>query len=425
MNDNDILKYVKHDYNDIKDIILFLANPDNITRSSLTELFSNKAAKQDPATGEIVVTPPKYRVTDYFDLPAGILPNQKTEIKDTTIGIFIFNSFIIANAFGKKIQYINKPIDKKNFGKLSEYISNLIFKKVITVQEFATFCNTMTWMGYQTELFMPGMSTELIIPNKEISDLKKELIKQNPKLGERRLLNNVEVSEYLTKIEDPLLEKAEELRQNNYAGRLYDLKKPSFGNNFKNNNLTVGPLADPATGQYKADVNSFNDGINDWNFDILANKAMVGSYCRGVNTQKGGTYAKYVGIMMQTVVTGEPGSDCGTKQYLNFKVTPETEKIIEYIYALIDGKEIMLNEDIIKAKMGKVIQIRSPIFCKSKNCLCNKCIGERPYIMGIKNLGLTGNIPFDKQKNRSMKAFHDVSLKKYSVNVKEFMTFEK
>ena len=84
MNDNDILKYVKRDYNDIKDIILFLANPDNITRSSLTELFSNKAAKQDPATGEIVVTPPKYRVTDYFDLPAGILPNQKTEIKDTT-----------------------------------------------------------------------------------------------------------------------------------------------------------------------------------------------------------------------------------------------------------------------------------------------------------------------------------------------------
>ena len=425
MNDNDILKYVKHDYAEIKDVIALLANPDNITRSSLTELFSNKGAKQDPATKEITVVPPKYRVTDYFDLPANVLPNQTSAVKDTTFGIFIFNSLVIANAFGSKVAYINKTIGKKEFDELHARIADCIIKKIITVAEFGKYCNAVTWLGYQTELVMPGMSTELIIPNAEVTKLKEQLLDENPKFKEKKLMNNVEVNEYLTKIEDPLKKKAKEIKETNYAGRLYDLKKPSFDNNYKNNNLEVGPLADPATGLYKADNNSFNEGVDEWNFDILANKAMVGSYCRGVNTQIGGTYAKYVGVMMQTVVTGPHGSDCGSKHYLKYKITPETSKIIEYAYGVIGGKEVMLTTDIINANMGKTILIRSPIFCKAKDYICNKCVGERPYIMGIKNLGLTGNIPFDKQKNRSMKAFHDVSLKKYPVNVKEFMTFEK
>ena len=78
---------------------------------------------------------------------------------------------------------------------------------------------------------------------------------------------------------------------------------------------------------------------------------MVGSYCRGVNTQIGGTYAKYVGVMMQTVVTGPHGSDCGSKHYLKYKITSETSKIIEYAYGIIGGKEVMLTTDIINANM--------------------------------------------------------------------------
>ena len=215
MNDNDILKYVKHDYAEIKDVVALLANPDNITRSSLTELFSNKGAKQDPATKEITVVPPKYRVTDYFDLPANILPNQSSAVKDTTFGIFIFNSLVIANAFGSKVAYINKTIGKKEFDSLHAKIADCIIKKIITVAEFGKYCNALTWLGYQTELVMPGMSTELIIPNAEVTKLKEQLLNENPKFKEKKLMNNVEVNEYLTKIEDPLKKKAKEIKETN------------------------------------------------------------------------------------------------------------------------------------------------------------------------------------------------------------------
>lgn len=424
MNDNDILKYVKHDFNTIKDDVLFLANPENITRSSLTRLFSNCGTKQDPVTKEITVIPAKYRITDFFDLPANILPNQPNPIKDTTFGIFIFNSFIIAHAFGDKLAYMNVAFNDDNMDKLLSTLADLIVKKIITVPEFGKFCNTLVWLGYQTELFMPGISEALIIPNKEVTELKVKLLNEHPELTEKRTMSAVETGEYVDKIEKPLLNEAANIRKNNYAGRIYDLGKPSFGNNYKNNNITNGPMFDPSTGDYKINTNSFNEGIDDWNFDILANKTMMGSYNRGVNTQIGGTYAKYVGIMMQALVTGPKDSDCGTKDYINFEVTSKNYKTIEYNYALINGKEIELTMDVLKSLIGKTIKMRSPIFCKSKKYICNHCIGNRSYIMGIKNLGLTGNIPLDAQKLKSMKSIHNASLKTFPIKLEKYISVD-
>jgi hypothetical protein len=72
--------------------------------------------------------------------------------------------------------------------------------------------------------------------------------------------------------------------------------------------------------------------------------------------------------------------------------------------------------------IGKIIKMRSPIFCKSKQYLCNHCIGNRSYILGIKNLGLTGNIPLDSQKLKSMKSVHDVSIHTVSVDLNTYIT---
>ena len=93
----DINKYVKHDFNKVKDVIEKLKDPNNITSEYLTELFSNKAVSQNDE-GEITVTAPEYRVTDWFDLPAKILDNQPNAV-ETTFGSFIFNSLIINNVF--------------------------------------------------------------------------------------------------------------------------------------------------------------------------------------------------------------------------------------------------------------------------------------------------------------------------------------
>ena len=425
MNDNDILVYKKYNFDDIKEIVLFLANPKNINRTSLTNIFSNKCSKQDPKTGEISVTAPKYKITDYFDLPAKVLPNQPTEVKDTTLGIFLFNSYVLCQAFGEKIQYVNETLNEKWCGKIQNELAKLIIEKQLTTEQYAKFTSYSVWLGYQNEIVMPGMSVDLIVPPKEVTDLKKTLMKEHPELVEKKVVDIPTVSAYHDKIEKPLLDKAEEVRDNNYAGRIYEMKKPSFGNNYKNRSITNGAMFDPVSGKYKINTNSFNEGIDEWNFDVLANKCMVASYNRGVNTQIGGTYAKYVGIMMQTVRAGPKGSDCGSKNYVKLQVTDDNKDIIVSSYGLIDGKDTLITDAIAKKLVGKTISLRSPLFCKNPHYLCNKCIGNRFYDLGIENIGLTTNVPLDAQKLKSMKSMHDVSINTITVNPIDHIEFFK
>ena len=92
----DINSYRKLKWEDIKDDVIDLANHRNITKSKLTALFSMKPQGRDES-GEFIIKPSKYLVTDYFDLPAGILVNQKEPVKDTTWGSYMFNSICLAN----------------------------------------------------------------------------------------------------------------------------------------------------------------------------------------------------------------------------------------------------------------------------------------------------------------------------------------
>ena len=97
--------YRKLEWDKIKDDILKLADPKNVTRSLLTELFSRGAQTQDE-DGNITMSPAKYNVTDYFDLPANILINQTKAVKDTTIGVFILTVLSLHSQSGIQFRVI-------------------------------------------------------------------------------------------------------------------------------------------------------------------------------------------------------------------------------------------------------------------------------------------------------------------------------
>ena len=50
------------------------------------------------------------------------------------------------------------------------------------------------------------------------------------------------------------------------------------------------------------------------------------------------------------------------------------------------------------------------MFCKSEK-YCEHCYGRLPYILDIKNVGITFNSVGERFKNLSMKAFHDLTVK--------------
>ena len=419
----DINSYKKLDWENIKDDVMFLANHRNITREKLVELFSNVPSGQDE-NGEIIVKPSKYLVTDYFDLPANILKNQPQSIKETTFGSFIFNSLCLANAFGDKIPYVNDELNDKGFGKVNGIIAKKIGTREINIQEFGTYASATTWLGYQTEIFMPGPSLRLIVPNKRVMEEKKKLLKEHPEFTTGESVDSVTAGKYHDLIEEPLLKIAKEELAKDPSGRIYNLKKPGLDNNYKNSEITNGPLPDTLNqGNFIIVPNSFIDGTTRKSYAALANKALMGSVSRSVMTQRGGEYSKYIAIMMQAVTLGPKNSDCGTTHYVEVDVTGDNKGIFEYEYGLINGKLIELTSDILEKLVGKKIKIRSPIFCKMKGCICNKCMGNRPYRFGIKNYGMVASIPSERVKNASMKRIHNMAMKTIEPPIEDFFSF--
>lgn len=418
----DVTKYVKIDYNDIKDLIATLSIPYNITRSLLNDLFSNRSEKQP--NGKYKILPPKYNSTDYFDLPAGILKNQPTAVKDTTIGIFIYNSLVINNAFHSKVSYINNVMNSDNFDKLQSIIASNLLNGNITVQEFGEYCNTTIWIGYFTELFMPGLSLDFTYPNAKVMELKAKLLKENIKTVEGKLHDSVDVSDYSNKIEKPLVNAAKEIMKDNPSSRLFDLSKPSFKNNYKNSCITNGPLVDPVSGKYKINTNCYCEGSSPEVYDSLCNKAITASASRAVATQFGGTWSKYLSAAMQNVQLDVAGSDCGTTQTLLVTIDKQHLKAFQYNYCIVNGKNVLMTPEFLSNNIGKQIHMRTPMYCKGKK-ICNKCMGDLMYKLGIKNVGLTSSVPTGKQMNLSMKAMHDITIHPIKINAMNDTLFQK
>lgn len=420
----DINQYRKLDFEDIRNDLLLMKDEDNVSRTSLTEWFSNKSVKQPDGSFKIV--PAKYRTTDYFDLPKNFLNNQPDDQPNTTIGSYLFNAFVLCNAFNNKVRYYDKPLDKNNFEEFQKNIANAIVQGSLTVQEFAKYTSMAVWLSYFTELFMPGVSLNFIIPNKELMEYKQKLLEENKDILNKKTYTPDDVALYMEKIENPLKKKARELLKDDYTMRVYKLAKPSFDNNYKNSNVINGPLYDPVSGEYKINTNCYTEGITKESFDVLANKAMTSSFSRAVATQDGGTMTKYLSVAMQNIKLGPKGSDCGTDGYTLYKVDSKRWDSILYDYMINDDNTLTcITPELKKSLVGKIIKLRTPLYCTAKDYYCNHCAGERYYKLGIKDIGMTATITTGTIMNKNMKAMHDISIKTTRMYIEDLVDFEK
>ena len=188
--------------------------------------------------------------------------------------------------------------------------------------------------------------------------------------------------------------------------------KPSFDNNYKNSNVINGPLYDPVSGEYKINTNSYDEGITRESFDVLANKAMTSSFSRAVATQDGGTMTKYLSVAMQNVKLGPKGSDCGTDGYTLYKVDSKRWESILYNYMINDDKTLTcITPELKKSLVGKVIKLRTPLYCTCKDYFCNHCAGDRYYLMDLPNIGLTFGRVSNSTLRARMKKLIEVSIK--------------
>lgn len=387
----------------------------DIKKSLFVELFSNKPKRN--ADGKVYGVLPPYCTTDeVIIVEANTLPNIKVKTT-TTIGRYIFNLFCISSIFGETIPYINKSLAKNGIGDVQQIIVDLIMEKKATPEQFAKFQNRLIWLNNFGELFIPGFSYRLLTPLPEVQKRKAELIEQY-----KDEIASGDYVRVVAKIEKELLAVAKEVLKDDPSWPIYEMGgKPSFGNNYKNTQVIVGPIMDPIEGKYKISPNSLADGIPKDQYDIYANMLVAGSYSRGVATQDGGAKTKTLFAAMQSVVLGEPGTDCKTTILKTITIPEKGYRSLLYRYIVDEeGALTLLTLENIKEFAGKTVKMRSPMYCKSKE-ICNVCAGDMFYRIGIRNIGLTVTKITSTLLNLSLKSMHDATVKTTEFDPFKFM----
>lgn len=381
--------------------------PTDITKTFMIENFANRAKKVD---GKFVMTPAKYNPTDTFYItPDEYFVKTKTL---TTIGRFIYNKLIIERDFQGIIGYMNSPITGSKQNEIEEMLSEALMNDKITTDQFASYVNRIQWLGMQfNSILSPTFTEKSIMPIKKVIDRRDTLFKEN-----ETALANGDINKAV-QIENELLALAKEEMKNDPAMDLYESgARGSFNNNYKAMYISKGPVFNPIDQKWDVVHNCYSEGVEKKDMPSYGNSLVTGQYSKSLGTPVAGYLFKRMNAAFQAIVADVPGSDCGTKLTLKFTITSKNKKEIIDRYIVENGKLVLLTDDNIDKYVGKTVNLRSTMYCMGEN-KCSKCLGERFYKVGIKNVGLVSTRASTTILNLNMKKFHDATAKLYTVDI--------
>lgn len=387
----------------------------------LVKDFNNPNAKLfDTLFARHAHSEPKYRVDDIIEITSKQSPFVK-EHSATTVGIYLVNKFIIEpfQVFG----YVNKTFTDKVWSSLEDKIAEALLDGKITQETVCEYIDRSQYLlgGPLAHIINPSLSSAILNLPPKAKKLQKELMEKN----KDRILNNdpnasAEISNAV------VTEALKDIKaENDPSISLFTSGAVDPYNNYRTMFVMKGAIKDN-TGEsptgYKIVTSNYNDGISKEDVGKIADALVTSSYSSGVATQDSGTLGKKYNAVLQRVHLADKGSDCGTKQYLKTIIT----KRHLYRYIVENGKLIQLTPDTIEKYKGKVCNLRSPIYCKSKDpTYCNICCGDRLYRIGVHNLGLTFSIVSGSTLNLALKTKHDSSVKTYRCKIDDLMKYVK
>lgn len=413
-------KSLKKEYFDPNDKLYRVNNKDipksPITRTLLIDFFSGKPEK---VNGKNVIKKAKYDINDTLKLKAGQVYNLKKDI-ETTVGRLLFNLFLLVEPFGDIIEYMNEPVKDIDDDLIQVIVDHMMNEKV-QVWEYAIYLNKMEWLTKNAELFVPGITTSLMVPNPKLMAKKKELLEKYK--DEIEAGNHVVVS---AKIEKELLAMGKEVLEDDPAWALFELgSKPSFGNNYKNANIMMGPMYDPVKGEFSIATDNLTEGISVDQYEAYCNSLIAASYSRGVATQDGGALVKFTYSSFQSVKTDiDPLSDCGTKFRKRVKITQKNHRNYLYSFITEGGVDILLTTENINKYIGKDVNRRSPLFC-ANDVICHKCVGDFFRRIGVENIGLLATAPSATLMQKALKSMHDSTVRTQEIKPMDYFELVK
>lgn len=317
---------------------------------------------------------PAFYMFDEISLDKGDCPNVSGPI-NTTYGNLIYNWIVLVYPFGDKIPFMADEIKISTIEKIIERKfrdtppeGEARDPRYIYVEEFLRYQDATHYTEGFTQLCVPSAT-----PVNVITD---------PKISERR-------AELLTKYKDQLHDPAVVIK---ITDELIDMDKRWVA-------------TDPESGYYTNPAKQFNvarkkmfimqgieSGFSDspggtlietslddgWDISKLpamANSLREGSFYRGAQTALGGEIVKTLLRISQNSTIAEV--DCGVKFGMMVHLrTPDIAKKCVDRHYIENGKIIYIDDKVAESLVGKTIELRSPIYCKTGGYnYCSTCMG--------------------------------------------------
>lgn len=208
---------------EVKEILSTIRGVDDITDDLLKVYFAKFKADEEP----------RFNTNDYFKLPIGSCCKNKKE-GYTTIGLYIFNKFIIEPEFSDLFGYINKAITGPMLEDIEDKIAKGVYEGRIPTDHMKEYLNKIQWLGGNDIccIISPSLSPGILKPPEGMLELKEDLKKKYKK--------EIAAGDPIAgaKIESELIKYAEEkLKDDTGFENFLSKAKASVGNNYKNMNI--------------------------------------------------------------------------------------------------------------------------------------------------------------------------------------------
>lgn len=382
-----------------KDVDMLLElTPEKITRSVVMNLIAYKQGKGQ-----------KYTCQDIAIVPAGKYQRNQKPI-ETTLGRLILNKLLFEKFYGL-LGYVNEPLTKDKINGIDNILANALLNDKITTEDYIDYLDKFEWFGFSFAVIIcNGFTYNTLSVNPRVRKRKDEMLKQYSS----EIASGDPV--IAVKMEKELLSIAKEELKDDPGMSVYNSgSKSKFDNQYKSMFVMKGVMQDNAEGKFVVSTSSLSDGVPIEDHHIYGDFLVTSAYNKGVGTQIGGYMTKKFFAAFQTLVLDEPGTNCGSKGYLELTVDKFLTGLIMYRYVIEGSKLTLLTDSNISKYIGKTIKMRSPCFCTSDK-ICNICAGDLYYKLGIKNLGLTAQRISSSVLSSYMKGFHDSTTKLYDVS---------
>ena len=385
--------------------------PEDITASFVEELFGE-------FNGKVRCNP-----YDLITVPKGKygIPGSKRGVNvkpfTTTVGKLIFNKIYIQQnpsiyeAFG----WIDDIMTKKAFNKLYKKIGYLLLEGDVDRDDLKRFIMSTQFTMPFIQFLSPSFTDAMLLSSKQITKEKNKKLKENKVALDAGDINVADT------IQKELLDYSRELLADDPSMDTFNSGAGgSFDNNFKNMFIMKGTVRDPdPTKGYSFISSNYIDGVSEDEYATLANTLAEGPYNRSKKTETGGWWEKLLLYATQHLKLLEPGSDCGTKRYVEEYITEDNIEDMMYNYVIQGNKLVEITSKNRDQFIGKTVKMRYSAMCEAKDGFCNMCAGNLWYRLGISKIGVITPQIASTLKNKAMSSFHNSQVVLTNMNVME------